>query len=95
VTDLPTDFILGIRPEDVRPDNQGNFSGQVTLIEPLGVETILHIKVGGPILLSNVAGMSSWRIGDTIRFNIIRERLHFFEPTQQTRISVKEVVNTQ
>jgi multiple sugar transport system ATP-binding protein len=88
--DLPANFILGIRPEDVRPDDQGDFSGQVTLIEPLGVETILHIKVGESILLSNVAGMSSWRIGDTIRFNIIRERLHFFEPDQQTRIPVKK-----
>ncbi|MBE7470669.1 MAG: glycerol-3-phosphate ABC transporter ATP-binding protein [Anaerolineae bacterium] len=90
--DLPSAFVLGVRPEDVQPDPNGDFSGQVTLIEPLGVETILHIKVGEQTLLSNVSGMTSWRIGDTIRFNIARERLHFFEPKQQQRIAVKQAV---
>lgn len=92
--DLPAAFVLGIRPEDIQPDPNGNFSGQVTLIEPLGVETILHIKTGEQTLLSNISGMSSWRIGDTIRFNIVRERLHFFEPGRQTRIQMKELVQT-
>ncbi|MBI1879008.1 MAG: ABC transporter ATP-binding protein [Chloroflexi bacterium] len=91
---LPTAFILGVRPEDIQPDPDGNFSGQVTLIEPLGVETIFHIKTGDQTLLSNIAGMSSRRIGDTIRFNIVRERLHFFEPNQQTRIALQEAVQT-
>lgn len=88
--DLPNAFVLGVRPEDIQPDPNGGFSGQVTLIEPLGVETILHIKVGQQILLSNVSGMTSWRIGDTIHFNIARERLHFFEPDRQTRLAVGE-----
>lgn len=90
--ELPADFVLGVRPEDVQPDPNGDFSGQVTLIEPLGVETILHIKAGGQTLLANVSGMSSQRIGDTLQFNIARERLHFFEPKQQQRIAVKAVV---
>jgi multiple sugar transport system ATP-binding protein len=89
-TDLPASFMLGIRPEDIQPDNNGAFSGQITLIEPLGVETILHIKTGDQTLLSNISGMSSWHVGDTIRFNVARQRLHFFDPKQQTRISIKE-----
>jgi multiple sugar transport system ATP-binding protein len=92
--DLPADFVLGIRPEDIHPDPNGDFSGQVTLIEPLGVETILHIKTGEQTLLSNISGMSHWRIDDTIHFNIIRERLHFFERGQQTRIPVIELTQT-
>jgi multiple sugar transport system ATP-binding protein len=91
---LPADFVLGIRPEDIHPDPNGDFSGEVTLIEPLGVETILHIKTGEQTLLSNISGMSNWRIGDPIRFNVVRERLHFFEPVQQTRIQVKELTQT-
>ncbi|HXW01265.1 MAG TPA: TOBE domain-containing protein, partial [Anaerolineae bacterium] len=92
--DLPADFVLGVRPEDIHPDPNGDFSGQVTLIEPLGVETILHIKTGEQTLLSNISGMSNWRIGDPIRFNVVRERLHFFEPGQQTRIQIKDLAQT-
>jgi multiple sugar transport system ATP-binding protein len=76
---LPVSLTLGVRPEDVQPAGDGVFSGQVALIEPLGVETILHIQNGGQTLLSIVSGMTHWRVGDTVRFNIVRERLHYFD----------------
>jgi multiple sugar transport system ATP-binding protein len=75
---LPDTLLLGIRPEDIRPDPDGKFSGQVTLKEPLGVETVLHIKSGDQTLLSLVPGMSDARIGDALNFNIASEKLHFF-----------------
>jgi hypothetical protein len=31
-------------------------------------------------LISTQAGISQWRRGDQVRFNIVRERLHFFDP---------------
>ena len=68
-----------IRPEDVQPQPDGPFPAEIALIEPLGVETILHLRSGEQRLLSLVSGMSSWRIGDTIRFAINRERLHYFD----------------
>jgi multiple sugar transport system ATP-binding protein len=77
--ELPATFTLGIRPEDVQPANEGAFSGQIALIEPLGVETILHIKAGEQTLLSTVSGMAHWRIGEALRFHIVRERLHYFD----------------
>lgn len=84
---LPDHFVAGVRPEDVHPDDGGAFAGQVMLIEPLGVETILHIKSGQQTLLSTVSGMAAWKIGDTIRFNIVREHLHFFDKASQNRIT--------
>ena len=48
------------------------------MIEPLGVETILHIQTGEQTLLSLIAGLTDLRIGDQVRFNIVRERLHYF-----------------
>ncbi len=80
VTDLPPSFLLGVRPEDVQPQAEGDFPGQVTLIEPLGVETILHIETGEQTLLSLIPGLTDLRIGDEVRFNIVRERLHYFRP---------------
>ena len=76
--ELPPSFLLGVRPEDVQIQGQGSFIGRIALIEPLGVETILHVETGGLTLLSLVPGMTGLRIGDEVRFDIVRERLHYF-----------------
>jgi multiple sugar transport system ATP-binding protein len=76
--DLPDSFLLGIRPEDVTPDPEGEFAGQVILTEPLGVETIVHIKTDGQTVLSLVPGITSLSVGDDVRFNTVYERLHYF-----------------
>jgi multiple sugar transport system ATP-binding protein len=75
---LPALLLVGIRPEDVKPDPAGQFTGKVALTEPLGVETILHIKTGDQTLLSLVPGMTPLRLGDEVRFNIVQEKLHCF-----------------
>jgi multiple sugar transport system ATP-binding protein len=83
---VPDSCLLGVRPEDVKLHNEGEFKGEIVLIEPLGVETIIHIGAGSQTLLSTEAGISSWRIGEQVRFNIARERLHFFD-TDGNRIN--------
>ncbi|MGE5141618.1 MAG: ABC transporter ATP-binding protein [Rudaea sp.] len=80
---LPPSMLLGIRPEDVKPSPEGKFNGQVVLIEPLGVETILHIRSGEQTLLSQVPGMSPVRIGDAVHFNIVQQKLHCFDAKGQ------------
>jgi ABC-type sugar transport system ATPase subunit len=84
---MPATFLLGIRPEDVQPQREGAFVGQLVLTEPLGVETILYIKTGEQTLLSLVPGLTDLHIGEEVRFNIIRERLHYFR-SNGTRIPV-------
>lgn len=86
---LPENLQLGIRPEDVTPDEQGAYWGNVALIEPLGVETILHLKVGEQTLLSLVPGMMPVHVGDDVRFSIKPERLHYFD-TEGERIGTAD-----
>jgi multiple sugar transport system ATP-binding protein len=74
----PAEFLLGIRPENVQPDPDGQFNGQLILTEPLGVETILHIQSGQRTLLSLVPGITSYHIGDTVKFKIAAEHIHYF-----------------
>jgi multiple sugar transport system ATP-binding protein len=76
---LPDALLVGVRPEDVQLDPNGDFAGQVFLKEPLGVETVLHIKSGEQILLSLVPGMSDAKMGETVKFNINSDKLHFFD----------------
>lgn len=83
---LPPSFLLGVRPEDVQIQSEGDFPGQIMLIEPLGVETILHVKAGEQSLLSLIPGMTDLRVGDQVRFDVVRERLHYFR-LDGTRIS--------
>jgi multiple sugar transport system ATP-binding protein len=75
---LPPQFRVGIRPESIKPDPKGEYSGQLVLKEPLGVETILHIQSGQQSLLSLVPGMVSDNIGDVIKFSVASDRFHFF-----------------
>jgi multiple sugar transport system ATP-binding protein len=77
---LPASLLLGVRPEDVRLHREGGFVGEITLTEPLGVETIVHIRTGEQALLSLAPGMADVHVGDQARFNIVQERLHFFQP---------------
>jgi multiple sugar transport system ATP-binding protein len=75
---LPAEFMLGIRPENVKPDPNGKFTGQLILAEPLGVETILHIQSGKRTLLSLVPGITTYHLGDVMKFNIAYEHIHYF-----------------
>jgi multiple sugar transport system ATP-binding protein len=77
--DLPQEFILGVRPEDIQPDPKGEYDGEIVLIEPLGVETVIHIQSGERTIQSLVAGATQHRFGETVKYNIIRDRLHFFD----------------
>lgn len=84
---LPAQFVMGIRPEDVHPEPDGKFPGEIMLMEPLGVETILHIKAGDQTLLSTISGMTDLKVGDSLRFDIVREHLHYFDRSSEKRIA--------
>ena len=71
-------FTLGIRPEDVHLDPKGKFNGTVALTEPLGAESVTHIKVGSGEIVSMVAGLVPFKHGDKVNFDISLEHLHFF-----------------
>lgn len=77
-TVMPDRLQIGIRPEDIVLKVDGTLGGEVILTEPLGVETIIHIRVGSQTLLSLYQGMSSARVGETVRFDIKQDRLHSF-----------------
>lgn len=72
-------LVVGVRPEDVVIAADGDFPGEIVLTEPLGVETIVHVRNGGQTLASLYPGISNHRVGDNVRFNILPNRVHLFE----------------
>jgi multiple sugar transport system ATP-binding protein len=77
--EIPEEVLLGIRPEDVSIEPEGKFTGQVALVEPLGVETVVHVRSQDQTLLSLIPGLMNFNIGDEVKFNIIHDRLHCFD----------------
>ena len=77
--ELPAEFTLGVRPEDIHPAAEGEFGGTAILIEPLGVETVVHLRVGEQTVASLVPGITNIKVNEDVRFNIVQERLHFFD----------------
>jgi multiple sugar transport system ATP-binding protein len=79
ISEIAKELLVGIRPEDVIPDSGGEFLGRVALTEPLGVQTVIHLRSGEQTLVSLIPGMTDLRIGDEFRFRILNERLHCFD----------------
>jgi multiple sugar transport system ATP-binding protein len=75
---IPSAFLLGVRPEDVRIRPEGEYTGDILLIEPLGVETIVHIRSGETTFVSQVPGVVDLHLGDEVKFDIHRKRMHYF-----------------
>lgn len=77
--EIPGEVLVGIRPEDVMLNPQGKFSGTVILTEPLGVQTVIHIRSGEQTLLSLIPGIAKMQIGEDLRFDIMSDRIHCFQ----------------
>ena len=77
--ETPQDVLLGIRPEHVNIEPDGEFTGQVALTEPLGVETVVHIRSQDQTIVSLVPGLMNLSKGDEVKFNVLHDRLHCFD----------------
>lgn len=70
---------LGIRPQHLRVADQGPISGQVTLVERLGTETVVELltKAGTPFRLASPDNLDT-NIGDTLYFEFDESKAHLF-----------------
>ncbi len=78
--------VVGIRPEDIHPLDRVppgvepyEVDGTVDFVEPLGSDTIVHVKTPGPVLLMKVPGSYPAEMGDRIRVALNLKKLHVFD----------------
>ena len=78
--DAGAEFLLGVRPFDVRVSRSTGYSGEVRLVEPLGDLTIVDIHAGGADLklVLPEAEAAGIRHGDRLNFFIDAARAHLF-----------------
>ena len=77
--------VVGLRPHDLAmepPSGRGNnrLSGHVTLVEPLGSHTDVHVKLrSGETCIVCVSPQSRVNVGDEIVLSVHADRLHLFD----------------
>ncbi len=80
--------LLGIRPEHLLPDEAGEITIVVDMVEQLGANSLLHGTLGGTdhAMVASVAGHVSAARGAQYRFSVAPEQLHLFDPKTQKRL---------
>jgi multiple sugar transport system ATP-binding protein len=84
-------IVVGIRPGDIGYPGSGNsdavrLEGTAELVEPLGHEVVLHLKVGSQLLVAVVDARSVPRSGDAVELEIRSRNMHLFDAASEERI---------
>jgi multiple sugar transport system ATP-binding protein len=82
---------LGVRPEDVHvatgaDQSQYSFDTAVDVVEPLGSEILLDVKVGGATVVARVEPTVRVKVHENIKLAVNADRLHFFDVKSEQSI---------
>ena len=90
---LDRELLVGIRPEDLvftTTPGKNNMKAKVSVIEPLGAETQLHINTGSHTFTTKNDPNIDVRVGDEVNFTPKLEKLHFFDPEKERSLFYKK-----
>jgi len=82
----PGSVTLGIRPEDILLGT-GEHAAVVRVVERTGHESIVRLNADGTPLIARASGDTPINAGETIRFALRDERLHFFDGSTGRRLN--------
>ena len=78
---------LGVRPEHVRLSSGDGWPAAVSLIEPMGDETLVFLDYGGPgSIVAKVDAEEKVAVGDRRRFTFRTDRVVFFDADTGERV---------
>jgi ABC-type sugar transport system ATPase subunit len=85
----PQSTVVGIRPEHLAlvAPAEGDAHGEVYVVEPMGREQIVEVRIGERRLRAIAPPGYAGRIGDNIGLRFARERLHLFDPASGARLA--------
>jgi len=79
------DATLGIRPEDLSIVDKGDAEAIVDVVENLGWESLLHLRIGSSELTARVETANAPKPGSGVSLLFRRDRIHLFS-SQGTRL---------
>jgi ABC-type sugar transport system ATPase subunit len=74
---------LGTRPEQIRVVGEGveaHLRGTVSVLEPLGADTLVAVDCGGHKVVARLPGDCSLRLGEPVKLALDAERIVLFDP---------------
>ncbi|HXQ41283.1 MAG TPA: sn-glycerol-3-phosphate ABC transporter ATP-binding protein UgpC [Candidatus Udaeobacter sp.] len=71
---------LGVRPEHLRPAEAGELAGDVVVVERLGGDTFLYLRLPGqPLVVAQAEGSDPTRVRDHVHVRIDPATCHLFD----------------
>ena len=72
--------ILGVRPEDfLVGDSAALIEGQVSVCEPLGAETLLHVAINGTEVIAKASGRNAPDVAAVVGLSVDPKTMHIFD----------------
>jgi len=85
------ELVVGVRPQDITQtmakSGDGVFAGEIYAVEPLGVETIIDVKLGDSIYKFVGPATFTQKMGDKVMVQITTSNIHIFDKTTELAIS--------
>ncbi|KGQ20350.1 Glycerol-3-phosphate ABC transporter, ATP-binding protein UgpC [Lysobacter dokdonensis DS-58] len=85
---LQRDIAIGIRPESLLPaDGGAGFDSTIEMIEALGNETLVNVRIGAQPLVTRMAPRALPPPGETLRLAVAPGRWHAFDAATGERLA--------
>jgi ABC-type sugar transport system ATPase subunit len=76
----PGRVIMGIRPEDITISPDGDLNGEIFVVEPMGREDLIDVRIGEHSLLLMADSSANHKIGEQVQVSFKMEQVQFFNP---------------
>ena len=86
------DFVIGIRPEYIRIDNDGSLDSEIYNALPAGMETTVKLRIGKYILTSVIFGGIDYKIGAKAKLEIVGKQIALFSRKSQKLLALGELI---
>ena len=79
---------LGVRPDDIIIDNNGQFSTKANIVEYLGSDMIVYASLGSQEFSCKTSSKTELSVGDEFKFNIQSSSIHLFDKKDDKRVNL-------
>ncbi len=78
--------VMGIRPEDIQISGAGDIAGEIFIVEPLGREDLIDVRVGPHSFLLLASTETQYQAGEGVKLKFDMEKVQFFDPQTEKSI---------
>ncbi|MXV92727.1 MAG: ABC transporter ATP-binding protein, partial [Chloroflexi bacterium] len=71
--------VMGVRPEDIQIAEAGDVAGEIFVVEPLGREDLIDVRVGRHSFLVLANTEKQHRAGERVKLKFDTQQLQFFD----------------